>query len=217
MSLHLINRGFLSCTASKVVKKADYEHVFAAKDLLVFAEEAADRQELQLETLRQDARRAGYEAGIEMGKQNWATQLAERHFAMQTQLQSMQQVLVDVVMSSLRHLVSALAEEEKFSLLAQQVLQSVVRARQLRLVVAAADASAARIVLDRWREEHSDVIGIDVVVDSALTAGDCLVETDDGAVDGRLDQRLRNIEAALLRHLSGIAPASILHGSRGRS
>lgn len=206
MSLQWMDKDILSSTTSKVVKRADYELVLAAHDVLASAKTVAAQQQQQLDTLRQEATRAGYAAGIEMGKQAWAQKLVEQHASQAAQMQGMQQALVEVVMSSLRHLVGDLPEQEKFQLLAQQVVQSVVRARQLRLVVAAADAAAARIVLERWQRQHPDVLAVDVVVDSALSAGDCLLETEDGAVDGRLNQRLSLIEAALLRHLSVAAP-----------
>lgn len=206
MSLQWMDKNMLGSTTSKVVKRADYELVLAAHDVLASAKTVAAQQQQQLDTLRQEATRAGYAAGIEMGKQAWAQKLVEQHTSQKTQMHGMQQVLVEVVMSSLRHLVGELPEHEKFQLLAQQVVQSVVRARQLRLVVAAADATAARIVLERWQRQHPDVLAVDVVVDSALSAGDCLLETDEGAVDGRLNQRLSTIEAALLRHLSAVAP-----------
>jgi type III secretion protein L len=108
----------------------------------------------------------------------------------------------------LRHLVAELPQDMQFELLAQQVLRSVVRARHMRLVVAQVDAVAARGALERWQRAHPDVLAIDVVIDDALTAGDCVLETDEGAVDGRLGQRLASIEAALASHLSAVMPST---------
>jgi type III secretion protein L len=108
----------------------------------------------------------------------------------------------------LRHLVAELPQDMQFELLAQQVLRSVVRARHMRLVVAQVDAVAARGALERWQRAHPDVLAIDVVIDDALTAGDCVLETDEGAVDGRLGQRLASIETALASHLSAVMPST---------
>ena len=206
MSLHLMDQNMLGRTTSNVVKRTDYEHVLAAQDVLARAKDDAAKQQDQLEALRQEATLAGYAVGVEMGKQAWVQHQVEQHASRQTQLHGMQHALVDIVMSSLRHLVGELPENARFQLLAQQVVQAVVRARQLRLVVAAGDAPAARTVLERWQRQHSDILGVDVVVDSALSAGDCLLETEEGAVDGRLSQRLAMIETALLRHLGAIDP-----------
>lgn len=215
MSLQLLDLNILGRSTAKVVKRTDYEQVLAAQDVLASAKDAATKLHTQLENFRQEATRAGYAAGVEMGKQAWAQQLVEQHAIQQTQIRGMQHVLVDIVMSSLRHMVGALPENEKFQLLAQQVVQTVVRARQLRLVVAAVDAPAARTVLERWQRQHPDVLAVDAVIDSALSAGDCLLETEEGAVDGRLSQRLATIEAALLRHLAATAPNASLSALAG--
>ena len=154
---------------------------------------------------RQEAVREGYAAGVEMGKDAWALQLADRHAAGQAKLRGLQHVLVDVVMDALRHLVASLPGDGRFESLARQVLEAAVQARQMRLVVPAADAAQARAVLESWQRGHPDVLAIDVVVDDALAPGDCILETEDGAVDGRLGKRLALIEGALKRHLS-LAP-----------
>lgn len=204
MSLHVINREVLARATSRVVKRADYEHLVAAGEVLGAAQVSAARLQLQLDTLRQEAMRAGYAAGIEMGKQAWAQQLAEQNNARQLQLSDLNGTLVEAVMTALRHLVGELPAGHQFEMLARQVLNSVVRAKRLRLVVAPADAAAAYSVLERWQREHTDVLTIDVVVEESLTAGDCIVETDEGAIDGRLDQRLVAVEAAFSRHLAAV-------------
>jgi flagellar biosynthesis/type III secretory pathway protein FliH len=195
MTLSLLDKNLLSASTSRVVKRADFEHLVAAHDVLAVACESTADQQAQLETLRQEATRSGHAVGVEQGKEAWAQELIQKHRSKQTQLSELHPTLVEVVMSTLHHLLAELPSEAKFELLAQQVLRSAVRARHLRLVVAQVDAAVARSVLERWQHEHPDVLAIDVVVDDALTAGDCVLETDDGAVDGRLSQRLASIES----------------------
>lgn len=201
MSLHLLSTAALARSTSRVVKRADCEHLLAAQEVLVAARQAAADQQRQMQAARQEAMRDGRAAGIETGQQAWARHLAQRHLARQAQLNGLQHVLVQVVMSSLRHLLGQLPDEDKFMRLTQRALQSVVRARQLRLVVAEPDALAARAALQRWQGEHPEAAAMDVVIDAALTPGDCVVETDEGAVDGRLEQRLAALEDVLLQRL----------------
>jgi type III secretion protein L len=207
MSLSLLDKNLLSASTSRVVKRADFEHLVAAHDVLALARESTADQQAQLEALRQEAVSVGHAVGVEQGKEAWAQALIQKHSSKQTQLSELQPTLVAVVMSTLRHLVAELPQDMQFELLAQQVLRSVVRARHMRLVVAQVDAVAARSVLERWQRAHPDVLAIDVVMDDALTAGDCVLETDEGAVDGRLGQRLASIEAALASHLSAVMPS----------
>ena len=202
MSFYMLDQQLLGSATSTVVKAADYLQLVDATKVLDAVHESGRQQQLHLDAARQQAMHEGYAAGIELGKDAWARHLAERHMAGQARLVHLQHSLVAVVMSTLRHLVSALPTPHQFELLAQQVLQSVVRARQMRLVVAPADLEAARLVLERWQQAQPDVLNIDVMADEALVANDCILETEEGAVDGRLQNRLDLIEAALQSHLS---------------
>jgi flagellar biosynthesis/type III secretory pathway protein FliH len=162
----------------------------------------------QLEALRRDAQRAGYAAGVAMGKDAWAQHLVQQQLARQDQLVTLRAALLDVVMSTLRHLMAALPDAERFERLAAPVLTSAIRALRVRLVVAPADADHAHATLERWRSAHAEATRIDVAVDRNLASGDCILETDEGAVDGRLERRLQAIEAALSQRLALVAAAA---------
>ena len=204
MSFYMLDQQLLGSATSAVVKADDYHRLVDARKVLNAVHESVQQHHLHLDAARRQAVQEGYAAGIDMGKDAWARQLAERHIAGQARLRNLHHALVEVVMSSLRHLVLELPTPHQFELLAQQVLKSVVRAKQMRLVVATADALAARAVLERWQQEHPDVLNIDVMVDDALVANDCILETEEGAIDGRLQHRLNLIEASLRSHLSSI-------------
>jgi len=210
MTLKSMNLGFLAQTTSAVVKRADVERLTDAGALLASMQEAANQQQARLAQQRQEAVRGGHEEGVELGKQAWAQELTRRHVHAQVQLKAMHEVLVGVLMSSLQHLLGALPDAQRFRLLAGQVLQEAIRARQLRLVVAPSDAATARELLDQWQERHPDLLSVDVLADIALSPGDCVLETDEGAIDGRLGQRLNAIAQALSQHLATGVPAHSL-------
>lgn len=192
-------------SSARVLKRADCERLVSAEAVLASARQQAAQQQTQVDALHLEAQRAGYMAGVEMGKQAWAQEITQRHFSRQSQLAGMNDVLVGVVMSSLRHLVGELPAEMRFDALARQVLGAASRARNLRLVVSAANADAARAVLEHWQRSHPEVLAIDVIVEPTLSDGDCVVETEDGAIDGRLSERLAAIEAALAQRLAQVA------------
>jgi flagellar biosynthesis/type III secretory pathway protein FliH len=211
MSLMMLDRAALAASTSRVIKRADCERLIEAEALLHAVRDAVAAHQTQLDALRREAQHAGHAAGVAMGKAAWAQQLVQQQLARQDQFTALRAALLDVVMSALRHLIGALPDAERFERLAEPVLESAIRARRMRLVVAPTDAEPARAVLERWRQAHGEVIWIDVTVDHNLAGGDCVLETDEGAVDGRLAQRLQGIEAALSQRLSlaagAIAPA----------
>jgi len=207
MSLDVFDRAALATSTSRVIKRADFERLIEAEALLDVVRDAVATHQTQLDGLRREAQRAGYAAGVAMGKSAWAEHLVQQQLARQDQFVALRGALLDVVMSSLRHLMGALPDAERFERLAEPVLESAIRARRMRLVVAAADADAARALLERWRRAHGEVLWVDVTVDASLASGDCILETDEGAVDGRLTQRLQSIEAALSQRLALVVGA----------
>jgi type III secretion protein L len=207
LPLRWIDKQQLSRCLSRVVRRAEFERLVSAQELAMAARESAVALQHELDALKRDAVREGHALGVEQGRQAWAQQLAERHLARQAQLRSLQPALLELVMGTVRHLVQALPAEQRFELLAQQVLSSAIRARHLRLVVATSDGAAAQAMLIAWQRAHPHVVALDVVEDEALRSGDCVLETDEGAIDGRLEQRLVDIEAALSRHLSAVVPS----------
>jgi type III secretion protein L len=207
MSFRVFDRSALTASSSRVIKRADCERLLDAEALLSAVREGMASHQAQLDALRREAQRAGYADGVAVGKDAWAEHLVQQQLARQDQFVALRGALLDVVMSSLRHLMGALPDAERFERLAQPVLESAIRARRMRLVVAAADAESARAVLERWRNAHAEVLWIDVTVDHNLAGGDCILETEEGAVDGRLVRRLQGIEAALSQRLSHVGGA----------
>jgi type III secretion protein L len=205
VSLRWIDQAVLGSSTSRVVKRADYEQVMAARSVLAAARDTQASIESQLQAWRQEAERAGHAAGVELGKDAWTQELVRRHLTRQLRLRELQATLVDVVMGAMRHLLHEIPAPDRMEMLAQRVLNDVVSARRIRLVVAASDAPTAWAVLQRWHRDHPHVANIDVVPDDALKPGDCVLETEEGAIDGRLSQRLAAIEAAITASLAAVA------------
>jgi type III secretion protein L len=201
MTLAWIDPRALTATPSRVVKRADYESLVEAEAVLAEARRAALTQAVELEVLRAKAQAAGLSAGFDAGREAWAQHLLKQHQQQGAQLEDLSGSIVSLVINTIQHLLGEIPEAERFERLAEQVLGSALQARRVRLVVASADAEAAHALLGRWAHEREPGLQLDVLVDPALETGDCVLETDLGAVDGRLSQRLKSIEAALQARL----------------
>lgn len=74
--------------------------------------------------------------------------------------------------------------------MAEELVRRFERARQVKVRVAPADEPA---LLAHWAERPE----IAIEADPRLDRGDCIVETDLGTLDGRIDVRLEALERAL--------------------
>lgn len=204
--LRWLDHDVLRHSSARVVRRADVEQALSARRMRADLQQLQQHAQAQLAHWRlaaeQAGQAAGHAAGLQAGQAAWARQLAERQLARQRQLQDLGPTLVSVVMQTLQHLVQALPEPQRFELLATQLIQQAQLARRLRLVVAPADAAQAEAALARWQRDGAAPASAEVLVDAALSPGDCVLETEEAAVDGRLAERLAAIEAALRAQLA---------------
>lgn len=186
---------------ARVLKRSDLERIVESSRQ---AAEARERAQLQarhhaedLQREREEARRQGFEAGLAQGREHAAVQALAKQHASRRRWADSQPQLVDVVMNCLRALVASLPDEARFSALAGQLLGQVAREQRARIVIAPQDLEAVR----QWMQQRARVAEFDphieIVPDPLLAPGDCIVESDAGAIDGRLSTRLATIEAAL--------------------
>jgi flagellar biosynthesis/type III secretory pathway protein FliH len=209
--LHWLDHDVLRHSSARVVRRAEVQQALAARRMQADLQQRQREAQAQLDQWRAAAEQAGHAAGhaagLLAGQAQWARQLAERQLQRQQQLDALGPTLVSVVMQALQHLVQALPEPQRFELLATRLMAQAVLARRLRLVVSPADAAQAEAALARWQQAGSAPAAAEVLVDPALAAGDCVLETEEAAVDGRLDERLAAIEAALHSQIGQAAQA----------
>jgi type III secretion protein L len=199
VNLHWIDQGVLASGTAAVVKRADLEQVMTASQVLAEARAAQQEHQVELQNLRLQTEQQAYAEGLAAGKAAWALQLLQAQSARQEQLLELRPVLVELVMQALRHLLQELPDEERYAQLALPVLDAAIGARRARLAVAPGDEARARATLLRWQKKHGPLPAVELLVDELLAPGDCVLETEDGAVDGRLSERLAAIRKTLLR------------------
>ncbi|NMB26158.1 MAG: hypothetical protein GX986_11570 [Firmicutes bacterium] len=206
-----------------------------AADLLRQAEERAVElvvaAEEQVTALRQDAEEAGFAVGKQAGyEEGYAVGKREGAAAIQRELQADKQVMLDIIgeCQALRSRAIAQAERD-IVVLSLAIAEKIVR-RHLEHVpedtthvvqevvegLQQSDGGVIRVhpsVLSALGESMEQTIadvdapkGFELVGDSSIKPGGCLVETAFGRLDARLETRLTNLSQALLQSLEGECP-----------
>lgn len=208
--LRWLNQDVLRHSRARVVRRAEVEQALTADRMQADLQQARQDAQAQLSQWRlaaeQAGHAAGHAAGLQAGRAEWARELAERQLQRQRQLDALGPTLVAVVMQTLQHLVQALPEAQRFELLATRLVAQASLARRLRLVVSPADARQAEAALAQWQHDGMAPAAAELLVDPDLAAGDCVLETEEAAIDGRLGERLAAIEAALRSQLDRPEP-----------
>ncbi|MDR1435153.1 MAG: HrpE/YscL family type III secretion apparatus protein [Puniceicoccales bacterium] len=137
----------------------------------------------------------GYEEGYSTGKSEMTQQLIEVAAKNSENFKQLENSIVGLVIKALQRVVGDFDRKELIVDIVRQALKMVKNQREAVLKVSPQDSQAVR---DRLREILSDgsVDYLEVMPDSRLKPGTCILETDIGVVDASLDVQLESITKA---------------------
>lgn len=116
---------------------------------------------------------------------------------MQAEFSGLEALAAEMTLAALIKIVGDQYADEKFVVgVAQQVARQIRETARVTLRVNKRDQE----VLARHLVELKDMLGtaIDIQADIRVQTGGCLIETDTGTLDGRLDTQIRNLQESIL-------------------
>lgn len=152
----------------------------------------------------------GYEDGLQESRLAAVERLIGEQRALDKALQSMEHELAALVATCVRKLISEFADTARAESVVRSALSKMRREKRVEVRAPEALYSFLRSSISAIRADFPEVDLIDVVEDGALAAGQVVVETSIGRVDGDLGQRLEDLEVVIRRvhaHMSQIVAA----------
>ncbi|MBQ9446215.1 MAG: HrpE/YscL family type III secretion apparatus protein [Victivallales bacterium] len=195
----IIRQGNLQIeTTGRLVKRAEAQSIAEAMDVLSAAQKEAEdvRQKAQEEFEAQ--RKLGYEKGLEDGKEEIAIQKLEQVEKSIDYLGSMENKIVEIVLTALKKCVAEIGDRELMVQVVQKAMQAVVRnQQQIALKVSPEMLPTVKERLNEIISKFPGVNYINLMEDSHLKGVSCIIETDAGNVEASLDNQLAAIEKTL--------------------
>lgn len=195
----IIRQGNLQIeTTGRLVKRAEAQSIAEAMDVLSAAQKEAEdvRQKAQEEFEAQ--RKLGYEKGLEDGKEEIAIQKLEQVEKSIDYLGSMENKIVEIVLTALKKCVAEIGDRELMVQVVQKAMQAVVRnQQQIALKVSPEMLPTVKERLNDILSKFPGVNYINLMEDSHLKGVSCVIETDAGNVEASLDNQLAAIEKTL--------------------
>ena len=197
--MQIIRQGNLQIeTTGRLVKRAEAQSIAEAMDVLSAAQKEAEdvRQKAQEEFEAQ--RKLGYEKGLEDGKEEIAIQKLEQVEKSIDYLGSMENKIVEIVLTALKKCVAEIGDRELMVQVVQKAMQAVVRnQQQIALKVSPEMLPTVKERLNEIISKFPGVNYINLMEDSHLKGVSCIIETDAGNVEASLDNQLAAIEKTL--------------------
>ena len=195
----IIRQGNLQIeTTGRFVKRAEAQSIAEAMDVLSAAQKEAEDIRQQAREEFEAQRKLGYDKGLDDSKEEIAIQKLEQVEKSIDYLSSMENKIVEIVLTALKKCVAEIGDKELMVQVVQKAMQAVVRNQQQ--VVLKVSPEMLPTVKERLNEILSKFPGvnyINLMDDPRIKGVSCIIETDAGNVEASLDHQLAAIEKAL--------------------
>jgi type III secretion protein L len=195
----IIRQGNLQIeTTGRLVKRAEAQSIAEAMDVLSAAQKEAEDIRQQAREEFEAQRKLGYDKGLDDSKEEIAIQKLEQVEKSIDYLSSMENKIVEIVLTALKKCVAEIGDKELMVQVVQKAMQAVVRNQQQ--VVLKVSPEMLPTVKERLNEILSKFPGvnyINLMDDPRIKGVSCIIETDAGNVEASLDHQLAAIEKAL--------------------
>lgn len=191
-------------SSPKVLKREVYEASRDARDVVTLAQEKGKQiiedAERQGDAIREKARQDGYADGLA----KWNEILARTSQRADEVRKSWEETMLKL---SVRVAEKIIGEELKLHsdaivTIVREVLQCARFGRQITIQVNEAEAQLVRSRVDRLKASLGVNSDIEIVASNSVPPGGCVVESELGVVDARLETQLKCLEEVLLRGVS---------------
>lgn len=186
--------------AAKIIENAKLE-----------AEKIIQDANIEKEQLKSSAYQEGYKEGNELGYsdgQNEVNRLVERvHKIVESVMVRRDEILceteqqiVELVLLMTRKVVKTISENQK-TIVLSNILAALKKIRSrgtVTLRVNVDDIKLTTAHVDEFIKRIENVNGINIIEDSTVDKGGCIVETDFGAIDARISSQLAELETKIM-------------------
>jgi type III secretion protein L len=187
-------------TATRVVKGQAYDATVDAAQIIE-ATHAEARKILEAagqekQTVLEAARKEGYDQGFQL----WHAAVEEANAVRDRRLADSEPELIRL---AVRIAEKIIGEELRLNpqatvSIARQCLQWLRRERSVMLRVSPAEMDLLRERINSLHEIGGPQRSIEVIADPAISPGGCIVESEYGVIDARLETQIRSMEEILL-------------------
>ncbi len=185
----------------KVLKREVYEATRDARDVVTVAQERAkqiiEEAERQRDAIREQAR----QEGIEQGLTEWNRILAQARQRSEELVKGWEDTMLRLSIRVAEKIVGEQLRLHPDTIvgIVREVLKSIRPGKHLSIQVNQAEAPQVRARIERLKEALGSSSEIEIVASASVPPGGCVIESELGIIDARLETQLKCLEDALVR------------------
>ncbi len=200
MSSNVIKARILEATGRPpIVKRSVHVACQEANEIVAQAGDEAQRIVNEAQRKAQEIFDSAREEGYQRGAAQWYGALAEAWTSRDGYLAGNETALLKLAVRIAEKLIGKELHiaPDAIAGIVSEALRSIRRAKSLAIQVHPADIAALEEGLSTMRTPAGAACEIEVIPNASLSRGDCIVETEIGVIDARLETQLKNMERAL--------------------
>ncbi len=197
--LRLNDIGFNLLPEQKILRAEEYATYLQAETLVEAGRKEVERIKEEAKQAYEEEKRRGFAEGEASGKAEIAERMVDYVTRIANNLERFESKLVDMLMQALQQIIGEIDRKELIVGVVAKALQVVRSQKRVMVRVHPSDLSSVEEQINAYLEHYQGIQFIDVTSDERLKPGDCMLETDVGVVDGRIDQQLAVVRKSLER------------------
>lgn len=186
---------------TKTVPKEHYAAYLDARVIVEKAQKKAAEIIANAEKKYVEEQKRGYDEGIEEGKREVALQMLKTVERTVNFLQGSEVKITEIVMMALERILGELPPQEVIIKIIRNALDSVRNEKQITLNVSTKEVEMVKNHIRDISSDYPAIDYIDVVPDSRLKEGDCIIKSEIGVIEASLSKQLANLDQAFKKSL----------------
>lgn len=185
----------------KIVKALEYAQYVEYHSLIAEAKAKAEAIIAGAQKAFDEERKKGFTKGEEEGKAKLAEHMLESIDKSISNLEAFEEQVIDIVMKAINRILGEMEDKDKITRVVKQSLALVRNQKRVALKVNPSDARILEAEVDEVLKSFPGIGYIDIIADGRIPAGSCMLETDIGVVDARLDVQVEAIRKSLTKSI----------------
>ncbi|WP_434524020.1 HrpE/YscL family type III secretion apparatus protein [Photorhabdus asymbiotica] len=180
-----------------ILRKADYQTCLNAEFLLDAARAQAKEIEREAQTVYEQQKELGWQAGIDAARAEQASLIHQTQLQCQQYYRQVEQQMSNVVLQAVRKILKNYDQISLTLQVVREALSLVSNQKQVILRVNPEQAATVREQISRVHKDFPEIGYLEVTADARLDQGGCILETEVGIIDASLDSQLDALMSAI--------------------
>ncbi len=187
--------------ACKVVPADQWRLLCEQREAVAQAERQAQQILDQAQAAFEDERRKGYQEGLEQARLEQAEQMIETVGRRIDYFARVEGKMVDLVMEAMQKIIDDFDDRERILVTVRKVLSVVRNQKQMTLRLSPDDVETVRSQANALLADYPGVGLLDIVADTRLARGACILESEIGLVEASIDSQMLALRNAFRKVL----------------